>query len=129
MLYVREYLRNERQRLLDEFDAPDFPTLLRRIVFWVRFYIIVFGALIGIMLIGNFFGLAAMAAVVFLLFLCALRMEGSAAVYRGDDWLGSEPRLPPPGKQALPPPGARQIARSNQALTKHRPALPKRSPK
>jgi hypothetical protein len=42
--------------------------------------------------------------------------------------LGGDPKLPPPGKQALPPPGKSQIGRSNQALTKHRPALPKRSP-
>jgi hypothetical protein len=43
--------------------------------------------------------------------------------------LGSEKlTLPPPGKQALPPSGTPQIGRSNQALTKHRPALPKRKP-
>jgi hypothetical protein len=42
---------------------------------------------------------------------------------------GNKPTLPPPlGKQALPPSGTPQIARSNQALTKLRPALPKRSP-
>jgi hypothetical protein len=42
---------------------------------------------------------------------------------------GDKPALPPPGQQALPPSGTPQIGRSNQALTKHRPALPKRSPK
>jgi hypothetical protein len=40
-----------------------------------------------------------------------------------------KPSLPPPGKRVLPSPGTPQIGRSNQALTKHRPASPKRSPK
>ena len=55
-----------------------------------------------------------------------------APVYLAEDdfrlW-DDKPSLPPPGKQALPPPGTQQIGRSNQALTKHRPALQKRGPK
>jgi hypothetical protein len=54
-----------------------------------------------------------------------------APVYLAEDdfrlW-DDKPMLPSPGKQALPPPGPPQIGRSNQALTKHRPALPKRGP-
>jgi hypothetical protein len=100
---------------LDEFGVADFPTLLRRIAFWVRFYISVGAALIGIMLVGNFFGALAMSAVVFILFVLALNMEGRAPAYMREDW-PDQPRLPPSGKQALPPRGARQVARSNQAL-------------
>jgi hypothetical protein len=69
-----------------------------------------------------------MLGVVLLLFLLCLGLQRRAPLSTGDwDWLGRK-RLPPPGKQALPPQGARQIALSNQALAKHRPALPKRSP-
>ena len=73
---------------------------------------------------GALFGVA-VALVCLLSLLSGLR----APVYSDDGKvfrLGGDLQLPPPGKQALPPPGKSQIGGSNQALTKHRPALPKK---
>ena len=38
MIRIREYLRREAQRLLREFNAPNFRTLLHLAAFWVSFY-------------------------------------------------------------------------------------------
>jgi hypothetical protein len=101
MLHIREYLRRERQRLLDEFGAPDFATLLRRALFWVRFYVTVSVALIGILMIGNYFGLVAMWAVVVVLLLLGLQMESKAPAYMYDHW-PDQTLLPPNRRNVLP---------------------------
>jgi hypothetical protein len=77
------------------------------------------------------YGLALFVVAAVLLWLASGFTWRRAPVYCEANTLapGSDkPALPPPGKQALQSPGAPQIGRSNQALTKHRPALPKRSP-
>jgi hypothetical protein len=70
--------------------------------------------------------------VLFLITIMAMRLESRGSVggaWLDQDWLspppgkqslpppGNQP-LPPPGNQPLPAPGARQIGKSNQALTK-----------
>jgi hypothetical protein len=105
-------------------------------VFWVCFYVATGAVLLGVVAVYNMFGMAAMYAVVFLIVLLAIWTERRRPIYFGDgsefglDLGGDTPTLPPPGKQALPAPGAPQISMSKPALTtRQRPALPKRSPK
>jgi hypothetical protein len=77
------------------------------------------------------YGMALFLVAAVLLWLASLFAGRRAPVYFDGSSplaLGSDTPAPPPGKQALPPSGTPQIGRSNQALTKHRPALPKRSP-
>jgi hypothetical protein len=88
--------------------------------------------LLGLVAVYQKFGLAALWIAVGLLYLLYLGMQRRSSGYLDacDAFGNGPPRLPPPGKQRLPRPDARQIiGRSNQALTKHRPASPKRSPK
>jgi hypothetical protein len=75
---------------------------------------------------GALFGVA-----VVLVCLLGLLSGRRAPVYsdNGEPFILGGDSQPPPGKQALPSSSTPQIGRSNQALTKHRPALPKRSPK
>jgi hypothetical protein len=57
---IRKFQAWEGQILLAELGAPDARTLLRRITFWVRFYIgcgIILG---GVVAVEEVFGLAAM---------------------------------------------------------------------
>jgi hypothetical protein len=132
---IRKFLANEGRILLEELGAPDARTLLRRVRFSARFYIKC-GILVGgIAAVEEVFGLAAMwivVAGVYLFHIWLLNRTGGGYVGYAEEMLvlmgDSGPSLPPPGKQALPPPSTPQIGRSNQALTKHRPALPKRGP-
>ena len=111
MSKIREILRREAQWLLWEFGVPNFRMLLYRLALWACFYIIVIAALIGIMLIGHFVGLAAMAAVVFLLFVVALRMEGGGTA--GDYWSSDQARLP----------GGQRLLPRSRSLTPSRPEI------
>jgi hypothetical protein len=127
---IRRLLAREMEFLLKEFDAPDARTPLLRAVFWGWVTIITTAALLGLIAIRNMFGLEWLwVAVIIIILLCA-RLTRYAPLYvQGPLALGSDgSALSPPAKQALPPSGTPQIGRSNQALTKHRPALPKRSP-
>jgi hypothetical protein len=113
-------LAREGQRLLQDLNAPDFATLLRRVTFWVRFYIgcgIILG---GVVAVAEVFGLAAMFIAVAGLFLFHAWLLNRTGGYSGnaEEMLALMGELPPPGKRALPPPGTPQIGRSQ------RPALP-----
>ena len=118
---IRKFLAREGKFLLEELGAPNFRTLLWRAVFWVCFAAFVGGIIFGVLAVGEAFGLRAMYAAIFLLFLLCIRLERRTPVYFDDGdpfMLGGDKALPPPGTQALPAPGPRQITRS------HRPALP-----
>jgi hypothetical protein len=130
---IRKFLAREGQFLLQEFGAPDGRTLWRRIAFYTWVYTATAAVLLGLVAIYDAFGLPAMCGMIFLLFILYLRLQRRAPLYFEGEMLqlGGDlpPSLPPPGAQALPPPGRQaQIGGANQALTKHRPALPKRSP-
>jgi hypothetical protein len=131
---IRRLITREGQRLLDEFDAPDWPTLRRRIIFYGSAWGSTALVLGGLIAVYENFGMAAFWGAVLLIVLMCLRMQRHTPVYFGDGEIfrlgGGTPALPPPGKPALPAPGAPQIGRSSTALTsRHRPTLPKRSPK
>jgi hypothetical protein len=88
-------------------------------------------ALLGLLALYNALGMASLwlaVGALYLVYLGLMQSRGEAYFDPGGAFGGGGPMLPPRGKQALPAPGPRQIGRSNQALTKHRPALPKRSP-
>jgi hypothetical protein len=98
---IRRFIQRELQFLLDELSVPSFRILLYRIAFGVSFTAIIGLALFGLLAFEAHFGLAAAAAVVFVLFVVALRLEGQAPAYMGDDWTGTDPRLP--GRRPLLP--------------------------
>lgn len=69
-------------------------------------------ALLALAAVYNAFGMAALWAAVGLLYLVYLGLErrrGAAYFNPGGVFGGGGPKLPPPGKQALPPPAAPQI--------------------
>jgi hypothetical protein len=115
-------LAREGQRVLQDLNAPDFATLLRRITFWVRFYIGCSIILGGIVAIEEVFGLAAMwiaVAGVYLFHIWLLNRTGGG--YAGNagellELIGDSP--PPPGKPQLPPSGAPQIGRACTAIAR-----------
>jgi hypothetical protein len=82
----------------------------REIIFWAIFYPVCGAALLGVYAVGFYFGIPAMFGVVFLITLLALRCEPQV-VY--DDWPKHDWLSPPTGKQ-LPPPGPRQIGRTQR---------------
>jgi hypothetical protein len=108
------------------------PAIVDFIIFSVVITIIT-AVLLGLTWLYVNYGLALSLVAAVLLWLASLFAAHRAPVYFDGGSplaLGSDrPSLSPPGKQALPPLGTPQIGRSNQALTKPRPALPKRSPK
>jgi hypothetical protein len=55
MIHIRKLLAREGQIVLAELGAPDFATLLRRVTFWVRFYIVCGIILGGIVAVGEVF--------------------------------------------------------------------------
>jgi hypothetical protein len=68
--------------------------------------------LLGIAAVGEEFGLGAMGAAVFALYLIYLWQEKRrkpACFEAAPWWLGNDPALPPPGKRALPPPGKKGL--------------------
>jgi hypothetical protein len=105
--------------------------LFWRGVFWTHYYTAATAGILGVVAIDRSFGLQAMYVVVFLLFLLCIWLERRRPVYFDSEpfVVGGDSALPPPGKQAQPPAGARQITRANQALTKYRLALLKKAPK
>jgi hypothetical protein len=78
------------------------------------FFTIVMTVLLGAVAIYNAFGMGAFYTCVFVIIVLAFRNERRETIYTGDGGLweafgDSQPSLPPPGKGALPPPGAAQI--------------------
>jgi hypothetical protein len=126
---IRKFLERERQRLLEEFAAPDISTLFWRAVFWTIAFAIMTAAGLGLAAIYTLWGMEAFWAAVIIVTLFGLWMEGRRPMYLGEDdglWLGDQQTLPPPDKPALPPPGARalpppsrrQIGRASSVLTR-----------
>jgi hypothetical protein len=131
---IRKFLAREVEFLVAELGAFDARTLLWRAFFWLYVTIFITAALLGLVAVYNIFGLPLMYAVVFILFLLCLRLEprtpshfeGEPLVLGGD----RPPSPPPPAQPASPAPGTPRLGRSSMAVTtKHRPALPKSSPK
>ena len=126
---IRKFLAREGRFLLEELGAPDFATLLRRVTFWVRFYIgcgIILG---GVVAVEEVFGLAAMCiavAGVYLFHIWLLNRTGGGYAGNAEELLelmGDSPSLlpPRPGKPQLPPSGTPQIGRARTALKPSRP--------
>ena len=119
-------LAREGQRLLEDLNAPDFATLLRRVTFWVRFYIgcgIILG---GVVAVEEVFGLAAMwiaVAGVYLFHIWLLNRTGGGYAGNAEEMLELMGDSPPSllDKPQLPPPGTPQIGRASTALTPSRP--------
>jgi hypothetical protein len=122
-------LAREGRWLLQDLNASDFATLLRRVTFWVRFYIgcgIILG---GVAAVEEVFGLAAMwiaVAGVYLFHIWLLNRTGGGNAGNAEEMLelmgDSPPSLPPPpDKPQLPPLGTPQIGRASTALTPSRP--------
>jgi hypothetical protein len=122
-------LAREEQRLLQDLNAPDFARLLRRITFWVRFYIGCSIILGGIVAIEEVFGLPAMwiaVAGVYLFHIWLLNRTGGGYAGNAEEMLelmgDSPPSLPsPPGKPQLPLSGTPQIGRASRAVAPSRP--------
>jgi hypothetical protein len=116
---IRDHIRERLPAILDFILFAMFITTAATILLGLTWLYVNYGlalfvvAVVLLLLASNFAGRRA-----------PVYFDGSSSLALGDD----RTALPPPGRQAPPPPSARQIARSNQALTKHRPALPKRSP-
>jgi hypothetical protein len=94
--------------------------LFWRGVFWALFATFTAAVLLWPVAVYETFGLPAMYAAIFLLFLLYLWTERRKPVYFDDGDLfmlggDSRPVLPPPGERALPPPGPRQITRSQRS--------------
>jgi hypothetical protein len=115
---IREFLEREKQFLLDEFDAPDLRTIWWRVAFYTWVWGTTIIGLFGVVAVYEYFGLPAMAGVVFLIYVLCLRLERRSSLSATDwTWLNGN-QLPPPGQQALPsssaprlpPPGMRAIA-------------------
>jgi hypothetical protein len=107
------------------------PAILDFILFAMVITIIT-AVLLGLTWLYVNYGMALFLVAAVLLWLANLFAGRRASVYieGGPLMLGSDKlTLPPPSQRALHPPGTPQIGRANQALTKHRPALPKSSPK
>jgi hypothetical protein len=125
---IRRFLAREEQRLLEEFNAPDLRTLLLRAIFWAYVTIITTTVLLGLVAIGNMFGLEWMWAAAVIIILLCIRLTRRAPLYSESApfLLGSEQTaLPPPGKSALPPPSRRALTPTVRSGT-GREALPPR---
>jgi hypothetical protein len=105
--------------------------LFWRSVLWVCFITLTCAGIVGVMAVYLVFGLPATVVLIAALYALCVWLEGRTSYLgSGGHWLGDngKPALPGPGIRALPPQGARQIARLSRALTT-RPALPDRSRK
>jgi len=97
--------------------------IFKRIAFWT-YFIAGTGILVGgVAAAGKLFGLPGLIAGIVALYILYLWSERRKPIYFDDGDLlmlggDSRPALPPPGAQALPAPGPKQITRSQ------RPALP-----
>jgi hypothetical protein len=107
---IRKFLAREGRIVLEELGVPDTHTLLRRLTFWIRFYVFCGIILLGVYAVGFYFGIPAMFGVVFLITILALRSEsrGACGGWIEHDWLS------PPSDKRLPPPGPRQINRTQR---------------
>jgi hypothetical protein len=108
---IRKFLAREGRIVLEELGVPDTHTLLRRLTFWIRFYVLCGIILLGVYAVGFYFGIPAMFAVVFLITLAALRQESTGSImahWAEHDWLS------PPTSKQLPPAGPRQITQTQR---------------
>jgi hypothetical protein len=108
----------EGQRLLQDLNAPDFATLLRRAVFYIWLYGSTGIVLGGLVAVYNLFGMSAFlvaAAGVYLFCMWVIARTGGGG--------GADPEMyewmcvTPPGKPQLPPSGTPQIGRASTAPT------------
>jgi hypothetical protein len=117
-------LAREGQRLLQDLNAPDFGTLLRRVTFWVRFYIGLSIILGGVVAVEEVFGLAPMFVALMVVYLVLLSRQNGGGGISADDaafLLGDQALPPPSGNPQLPPSSTPQVGKASTALTPSRP--------
>jgi hypothetical protein len=90
------------------------------------FYALTATMIFGVVAVYYTFGLPAMYGIIFIIFMVAIGMERKTGSAGFAEWFGSRgPVLPPPGKRALPPPGAAQIGHvQRKALPARKVELP-----